>query len=324
MTSHALSPDGLAPGKLAFLADALAAAAAVDAADRLGLFARLSTRPADVPTLVRDCAMSERGARFLLAALQSIGLVEVGADGICRAVPDVSRMKGLYTIWHRLSEAIRDDCPAADCDAPTGAEIIYPDLAPVLGTLFAPVAERAAMHLDAAGQRVLDVGAGAAPWSIALARRDPSCRVTLVDLPAVLPVAQEAVVKAGLEAQFYYVGGDFFDVDWGSASYDLAFAGNVCHLFDEAANRRILARLYEALRPGGQLAVVDVVRSEQIHASRSVALYALGLFLRTRNGQVYPFSTYVAWLRDAGYEGVERIDLTGAPPMSLITSRRPT
>jgi hypothetical protein len=31
----------------------------------------------------------------------------------------------------------------------------------------------------------------------------------------------------------------------------------------------------------------------------------------------------VGWLRDIGYEAVERIDLTGDLPISLITARRP-
>jgi hypothetical protein len=53
-----------------------------------------------------------------------------------------------------------------------------------------------------------------------------------------------------------------------------------------------------------------------------VVLYALGLLLRTTAGQVYPFSTYATWLRDAGFERIERFDLVPSPPLSLITARR--
>jgi len=31
----------------------------------------------------------------------------------------------------------------------------------------------------------------------------------------------------------------------------------------------------------------------------------------------------VGWLREVGYEAVERIDLSPTPPISLITARRP-
>lgn len=45
-----------------------------------------------------------------------------------------------------------------------------------VGSLMAPAAAKAAAHLLATGVRapeVLDVGAGTAPWSLALARRAP-------------------------------------------------------------------------------------------------------------------------------------------------------
>jgi hypothetical protein len=43
------------------------------------------------------------------------------------------------------------------------------DLVPLLSALFTPMARRAALLLAGSGVDVLDVRAGAAPWSIALA-----------------------------------------------------------------------------------------------------------------------------------------------------------
>ena len=189
--------------------------------------------------------------------------------------------------------------------------------------MFAPAAARAAEHLSSPGLRVLDVGAGAAPWSLALAAHDPSCHVTAVDLPAVLQVTRQAVAAAGCAAQFAYMSGDVFAVDWGRAAYDLAIVGNLCHLFDADANRRLLGRLFDALRPGGRLAIIDALPNDQLDGPRSVALYALGLLLRTQHGRVYPYFTYVGWLHEAGYDAVQRIALGEAPPLNLIMARRP-
>jgi SAM-dependent methyltransferase len=126
-----------------------------------------------------------------------------------------------------------------------------------------------------------------------------------------------------VQASYDYLGGDLFTLPLSPESYDLAIAGNLCHLFDEVANRRLLARLFEAIRPGGTLAIVDILPNEQLDGPREVILYALGLLLRTNSGQVYPFSTYVDWLNNAGYMGVERFDLSSTAPVSLITARRP-
>ena len=307
-----------------FLQEAIATSSALSAAERLGVLARLDAGPADATTIARDCAISERGARLLLAALCSLGLVEKDSHGLYHAAfSDLAQLTMWITPWDQLIQAIRDDRPARAGDTPGGAETLYPKVVAHLGALFALAAERAADHLITRSQRVLDLGAGAAPWSLALAARNPNVRATAVDVPSVLAVTRQVVATSGYDDQFDYLSGDLFTIDLGRSIYDLAIAGNLCHLFDEATNRRLLGRLFDALRPGGTLAILDALPNERLDGPQSVVLYALGLLLRTNHGQVYPFSTYVGWLREAGYEAVERIDLSPSPPISLITARRP-
>ena len=313
------------PEQLDFLHEAIAASAALAAADRLGVLARLAAGPADPVALARDCTISEHGARLLLAAMTNLGLIEEASDGLySAAASDLAQLAAMITPWGHLAEAIREDRPTMAGDTPGGAEALYPEVVSHLGAWFAPVAERAADHLVARGRRVLDLGVGAAPWSLALAARNPDIRVTAVDLSAVLSVTRQVVATSSYDARFDYLSGDLFTIDLGRSAYDLAIAGNLCHLFDEATNRRLLGRLFDALHPGGTLAILDALPNEQLDGPRPVVLYALGLLLRTNRGQVYPFSTYVGWLRDVGYEAVERIDLSPTPPISLITARRPT
>jgi hypothetical protein len=169
----------LTPEQWSFLQEALATSSALIAASHLGVLARLAAGPADPITLVRDCAISERGARLLLAALHSLGLLEEDADGFYRtALSDLVQETTWITPWSQLTQAIRDNQPARAGDTPGGAEILYPEVVAHLGAWFAPAAERAAGYLTARGQRVLDLGAGAAPWSLALAARNPDMRVT--------------------------------------------------------------------------------------------------------------------------------------------------
>ncbi|MBI4495219.1 MAG: methyltransferase domain-containing protein [Chloroflexi bacterium] len=317
--------NALRSERIDFLIEAVGAVAAFDAAERLGALARLQSGPADAVSLARDCAISERGARALIAALAGLGLVEADAGEVFRsAVPGLVELAAIRAPWKLLAEVVRGDPPPATGHASAGAEAFYPDVVQFLATLFAPAAERAADRLGGPSLRVLDIGAGAAPWSRALAARDAECLVTALDLPAVLAVTREAVATAGLGAQFRYRAGDMFAVDWSvGEGYDLAILGNVCHLFDEGANRRLLGRVIDALRPGGELAIVDAIPNEGKDGPRAVVLYALGLLLRTARGQVYPFSTYAEWLHEAGYEAVERFDLNAVGSLTLITGRRP-
>ena len=64
--------------------------------------------------------------------------------------------------------------------------------------VIARISEAPADLLAQPGLRVLDIGAGAAPWSLAIAAREPGSTVKAVDLPAVMRSTRTAVRKAGL------------------------------------------------------------------------------------------------------------------------------
>jgi hypothetical protein len=50
---------------------------------------------------------------------------------------------------------------------------------------------------------------------------------------------------------------------------------------------------------------MDIIPDEQPRP-RWVALYKLGLLLRTVGGSVHPLAAYLDWLRDAGFEPPEQ------------------
>jgi SAM-dependent methyltransferase len=311
-------------GPLAYLGEAVAAAAAVQAAERLKVLARLDRGPVTVTDLAAACAIGERGARLLLGALAALGLAEGVENGAWRAaVPNLAGLAVMPRMWAHLDKALREDRPVVRGDTPDGAAAIYPGAVGHLGMMLAAAAARAARLLPAA-LRVLDAGAGAAPWSLVVAARDPACLITAVDLPAVLPATRRAVREAGLRRQFRFLAGDLFQAQLGRGIYDLAIAGNLCHLFHETANRRLLGRLHDALRPGGTLAVVDVIPDEQEQSRpRWVVLYELGLLLRTAGGRVHPLAAYLGWLHDAGFEPPERHCLVDAAQAVLLIARKP-
>ena len=315
----------IAPERLSFLQDAVATGAALSAAEKLGVLARLDRGPATPAEVAADCAISQRGAELLLAALAGLGLLEAGAGGAYTAtLPGLVRIGALRAPWDHLTTAIQLDRPAVSGDTLSGAAAYYPKATPFLGAVMTPVAHKAAEIIvqGRAGLRVLDIGAGAATWSLPIAARDSASRITALDVAEVLPVTQRSVAAVGLQDRFEYVGGDLFSIDLTPSTYDVVIAGNVCHLFDVDTNRRLLRRAYEALKPGGQLAILDAVPTDQMDGPRQVVLYALGLLWRTSHGRVYPFSTYNAWLQEIGFTTTERVDLAADPAVSLILAAR--
>ena len=266
------------------------------------------------------CDIGEPGAERLLSALGGLGLLELHGGRWRRRLAELSWLARLVGMWDRLDVALREGRPLVRADTAEGAAAFYPEVAGQLGTMLGPAAERAAALLPAA-THVLDAGAGAAPWSLAYAARHPSCTVTALDLPAIIPVTRQAVIGAGRQPQFDFLLSDLFDVHLPYGRYDLAIAGNICHLFDDAANRRLLSILYEALAPGGALAIADIVPDHR-PSSRSAWLYELGLHLRTGSGGVHRLDAYREWLADIGFQPPEIHELLDDFPLKLIIARK--
>jgi hypothetical protein len=113
-------------------------------------------------------------------------------------------------------EALRPLVLAVDAGARTSLVEGLPDLGRLFDGLHlsapAPLGDMECRCGRPGGaDRILDVGAGAAPWSLAIARRNPRCRVTALDLGAVLAVTRRAVATAGQADRFDYISGDVFD-----------------------------------------------------------------------------------------------------------------
>jgi ubiquinone/menaquinone biosynthesis C-methylase UbiE len=323
ITIRRLSPWIRHAEQLSFLCEARAATAVVEASAELGILERLDRSPVDAAALAEECGVSQRAAESLLAALESLGLADRHPNGSYGAAGcDVNGFMRLLESWDRLADKIRQP-ETQRGDTLEGAQDIYPGIVTSLAAMFAPAAAAAAQNLASAGPRVLDLGAGAAPWSLALAAHDPSCRVTAVDLPVVLGATRQAVAAAGYEDRFRFVEGDVFAVNLGEAAFDLVIAANLCHLFGEEANRRLFDMTAQWLVPGGVVAVIEPLSQEGLNGSRALSLYAVGLAHRTASGKVYPFRTYTEWLHAAGFRDVKRIELAASPPATLVCAQLP-
>jgi SAM-dependent methyltransferase len=192
-----------------------------------------------------------------------------------------------------------------------------------LKQLFLSAPSRVAARLSRPHIHVLDIGAGKAPWSLAMASRDPSIFVTAADLPDQLAALQHSVNAAGLSRQFRPVSVDVFSPAWPPTNEcNLVVIANVCHLFDEQRNRKLLHRAAQCLRPGGTLAIIDQVLDEDPNWERWGALYLLGALHCAPGGYLFPVRKYEVWLNDIDSWQVATHPICPLPPLTLITAVR--
>ena len=179
----------------------------------------------------------------------------------------------------------------------------------------------AKLKLDAA-RSLLDLGGGHGYYSLALCRRYPALRATVVDLEPATAVGRERVAEAGLSERIEFRPGNLNDTPFGE-NHDVAFLFNVMHHLDEETNRVTLGRLHAALAPAGKLAVWETFREERTRRQRDQLGSLMALFFGVASGrETYEFEQVAGWVRAAGFRQVRREKLRTAPFAGLLLAEK--
>ena len=294
---------------------------------QLDLFSRLADGLDRAPLLAAALGASERGLRMLLDALTALGLLTKTEDRygltalarahLVRSSPDyvgaMLETDDIWNAWSRLAEEVRSGRAVDPVERRERAETFFPMLIRSLHVMNRAPAERlaAALCADSAhtARMALDVACGSGIWGIALALAAPSARVTAHDFPAVLTETRGYVARSGLADRFDYLAGDLNEVDFGTDRFDVAILGNIVHSEGERSSRALFSRLYRALRPGGRLAIADLVPNDNRTGPPMALLFALNMLVNTERGDTFTLPEYTAWLREAGFARVQTVDI---------------
>jgi SAM-dependent methyltransferase len=94
---------------------------------------------------------------------------------------------------------------------------------------------------------------------------------------------------------------------------------NVVHHLGEEQAAALLARVHDALRPGGVVAVLDAFEAGR----PSGATAYVGLFMYLSSGaRIYPGAALRGWLATAGFVDVRGYRVWRGPGLTLYVGRR--
>jgi 2-polyprenyl-3-methyl-5-hydroxy-6-metoxy-1,4-benzoquinol methylase len=168
--------------------------------------------------------------------------------------------------------------------------------------------------------KVLDVAAGHGAFGITIAQRNPHAEVVAVDWKAVLTVAEEHARDAGVAERLRTIGGDAFKVDYGTG-YDVALVTNFLHHYDADACRTLLKKIAGALKPGGQVVLLEFVPNRDRVSPPIPAAFSLTMLADTVGGDAYTLSELRDQLESAGFR-----DVAAHPtptPETIVIARKP-
>ena len=283
--------------------------------------------PAPVEDVNAELACSEAHLRTLIDAVVAMGLLDqvdgvydlndtarryLVSDGPATMAGLVPVAPGPHANWTRLADTVRAGRPATPIEDDPAA--FYVPLVEGTFTTMYRCAMRSDLTLRYSAMpapRVLDLGAGGAPWAIAILHGNPAATAVVNDLPGVLPVAARKCAEQGVSDRVELREGDFHTIPIESGAYDIVVLGHVCRAEGEERARRLIARAFDALRPEGLLVLADYFVDPERKMNPHAVLMAATMMASTVHGNGFTTDAYAGWVRAAGFEAVRLIEPIG-------------
>jgi 2-polyprenyl-3-methyl-5-hydroxy-6-metoxy-1,4-benzoquinol methylase len=289
----------------------LVAARALTTAVLLGVFDALHEQPATPARLAARLGLDPLGTDTLLTTLTTLGYVEadgdlvrnapVSEDQLVRSSPNsiatfVGEQADLH--WQTLAllpDAVRDGRAYAMHEERRDEHERWEAYIRGLYEISRPEHDANAVLVDVAG------GHGA--FSMAMCRRHPRLRATVIDLPPAAVVGRTIVQEEGYADRVGFREGDVFEVGLGELA-DVISAFNLIHHLPQERDRELCRMARASLRPGGCLVIGDSARPEPgEQASQHGAISSI-LFYAWSHSRNFRPSEVRAWMREAGFEEV--------------------
>ena len=319
------------------LAEGFFQAQVLFSANELGVFAALAEGPRAGSELARQLGANEDFLTRLLNACVALKLLSVDdgrygnselADVVL--VPDRDGYVGNWLrllsrwmkVWVNLTDAVRSGERAEDPALSLGGDPEYTrDF--ILGMHdYARLRGREIVrYLDLSGANVVDVGGGPGSYAVLFAQEWPDVRVTVFDLPGVVPTAARHADRAGVADRVQVRAGDY-NVDEFGDGYDVVFLSDTLHQEDPDVAELILQKAYRALKPAGRVVVQGMFLNDDGVSPRWSAIYTLILAL-IYGGRAYTVAETIELLERAGFRDPTHRRMSLLNVNSLVVAHRP-
>ena len=234
------------------------------------------------------------------------------SDGPATMADLVAVAPGPHQNWTRLADTIRNGAPDTPIEDDPAAFYV-PLVEGTFTTMF-----RCASRVDlkirySALERphVLDLGAGGAPWSIAILNACAQGSAVINDLPGIIDVAAAKTSEHGVADRCELRPGDFHTIDIEDAAYDIVVLGHVCRTEGEDGARHLIERAFNALKPQGRLLLADYFTDVERKFNPHAVIMGTTMMASTKRGSTFTHQQFSEWLRDAGFAQIRLIEPIG-------------
>ncbi len=170
---------------------------------------------------------------------------------------------------------------------------------------------------------LLDLGCGPGTYSLEIVEKCPHVHAILVDLAGPIEEARHVATRRGMADRVQFVVADILSYE-PAQHVDTVLISNVLHMLGPSSSRRLLARVYDMIVPGGRI----LVQAQYLDSSRTAPRWPtlLNLIQRvaTPEGANHSVDDVIGWLTAAGFEGPQHVHLSAWNVNSVVYARRPS
>ncbi|MGH1489556.1 MAG: methyltransferase [Acidimicrobiales bacterium] len=230
---------------------------------------------------------------------------------------------GPHENWTRLADTVRNGRPATPIEDDPVA--FYVPLVEGTFTTMFRCATRADLKMRYSAlraPRVLDLGAGGAPWAIAMLNGCPDGTAVINDLDGVIAVAEKMTEEHGVADRCEFRPGDFHTIDIEPDHYDIVVLGHICRTEGADGAKRLIERAFDALKPEGRLVLADYFTDIERKFNPHAVIMGTTMMASTEKGFCFTHQQFSEWLVEAGFEKLRLIEPIGFQQSFVATKPR--
>lgn len=239
-------------------------------------------------------------------------------------IPMIRHLAKCMRQWGQLAWTAKAGFPAPQVVGINGARADEEAFILAMNTIARTTVEPLVQRMKEAGiltfRHFLDIGSGPGTYTMALLEAVPEAKATLFDLPIGLNIAKRRLTEHGYASRAEFVEGDFYrDPLPGGA--DFAWVSAIIHQHGNEESRTLYRKIYEALVPGGVIAVRDFVMNPNRTEPKAGTFFGVNMLSNTRTGKVYTYEEIREDLECAGFSEVQ-LAIPSEDMSSVVLARR--
>ncbi|OCG25490.1 methyltransferase [Gilliamella sp. wkB108] len=174
-------------------------------------------------------------------------------------------------------------------------------------------------------KHIYDVGGNTGLWALFCAEQNPQLKITLLDLPEQLAVAEKNIKQAGFDKRINGFAVDLLKAQTLPNEADVWWMSQFLDCFSEDQIIHILKLIHSSMKDNAYVCIMDLFWDRQTFEAGALCLNASSLYftcLANGNSRFYHSKVFYKCLSKAGFHVEQDIDNLGFGHTLLICKKR--